>query len=241
MERNLFILSQLDTTCFQQKALAEKQISDIERAYASLCEESFPFGVRLGELRRCGEHLIELTLWPQNGALRTRIFVCYFLRRWITQINELGLGLHVEELSGSDAPTQNSFFRCWIGVPEKPYYLKDIQFSSALSLEQYVFFQNFSQPANKEQLNALGYFELFYQIKFLPSRKGTSPWRFVLGRDTVECYLFEEAAEDVAFDAGNVMSALEALFQSQGYAVEWRVEPKKRERGYYIGMAMISD
>lgn len=240
MERNLFILSQLDTTRFQQTSLTAKQISDIERVYASFCEESFPFGVRLGELRRCEQHLMELTLCPQDGALRTRIFVCYFLRRWITWINELGLGLHVEELHESDTPAEDSFFRCRIGVPEKPYYLKDIQFSSALSLEQYVFFQNFSQPANKEQLEALGYFELFYQIKFLPSRKGTSPWRFVLGRDTVECYLFGEAAEDVAFDGGNVMAAVEALFQSQGHAVEWRVEPRKREMGYYIGMAMIS-
>lgn len=194
-----------------------------------------------------GPHYIGLE--ELNKDRSTAIYGGYYMEKLITDLNKLGLDT------------------CWVGVGDlsenfKKEIFQDLEgeinyilaigysklknpfvnepFSERLGVEEVVYSGGIGKSIDHKELEHRGLEDLFYYVRFAPSKENLQPWRFLLEKDKVTLFIKQEEGHKTSYmDAGIIMYYFEALGKSAGINDEWQlidgVHEDKDGKYEYIG------
>lgn len=163
----------------------------------------------------------------------TLIYGAYNMERMITTLNEKGLStcwISLENLDQSfkkevfGDSTNNIEYILAFGYqkPQPPY--SEAPFSIKLGIEDFVYSDEIEKEIDTDKLDAMGLMDLFYYIRFAPSRKNLQPWRFILKDTTIELLLvYEDWDRYQLMDAGVIMYYFEQMTKSLGIVNKWQL------------------
>lgn len=168
-----------------------------------------------------------------NDYDSTLIYGAYYMEKMITSLNEKGLAtcwISLEDLDDNSKKevfgesTNNIKYILAFGYqkPQPPF--SEEPFSVKLGIEDFVYSDKIEKEIDTDKLDAMGLMDLFYYIRFAPSRKNLQPWRFILKDTRVELLLvYEEWDKYLFMDAGVIMYYFEEMAKSLGVNNKWQL------------------
>lgn len=171
----------------------------------------------------------------------TLISGAYHIEKLITKLNSYGLGTCWVTVNDLDKETKERAFGeidgeidfiLAIGYAKKkrPYRQKVV--SEKISIEELVFQDEICNNAEVDDLESHGLADLFYYVRYSPSKMNLQPWRFLLedhGKVTL-LLGYEKWNDSLLIDAGIIMYYFEELAKKQGSKNKWQlIEPKEVE------------
>lgn len=161
------------------------------------------------------------------------IYGAYNMERMITTLNKKGLStcwITLENLDESfkkevfGESTKDIKYILAFGYqkPQPPF--SEEPYSVKLGIEDFVFSDKIEKEIDTDKLDAMGLMDLFYYIRFAPSRRNLQPWRFILKDTTIELLLaYEEWDRYLFMDAGVIMYYFEQMTKSLGISNKWQL------------------
>lgn len=112
------------------------------------------------------------------------------------------------------------------GYPYIDASYKDESRSDRLSVSEIVFHKTFGNVMSLDDIERLGFEEVFFYMRFAPSWGNLQPWRFVLQSDRLILAMKQNQALEAhtgLIDAGIAMLYLDSAMKSKGYSGTWSV------------------
>lgn len=168
-----------------------------------------------------------------NNNKSTEIYGAYYMEKLITDLNRLGLDtcwVSIGDLSKDlkkdifiDLEGQTNYLLA-IGYRKPKNPLINEPFSERLGVEEIVYSKNLGEEISPRELEHRGLDDLFYYVRFAPSKGNCQPWRFLLGKDKVTLIIEHEEGQKPNYtDAGIIMYYFEALGRAIGIMGEWEL------------------
>lgn len=163
----------------------------------------------------------------------TALYGAYYMEKLITDLNDLGLDtcwVSVGELS--EKLKKDIFenlegelnYLLAIGYSKLKSPFVNEPFSERLGVEEIVYNGEIGKELDPQELEHRGLEDLFYYVRFAPSKQNLQPWRFLLEKDKVVLLIkHEECLDSNYVDAGIIMYYFEALGKSAGINGEWEL------------------
>lgn len=110
------------------------------------------------------------------------------------------------------------------GYPYIDASYKDESHSDRLSIKEIVYYKTFGSTMELDDIEKLGFEEVFFYMRFAPSWGNLQPWRFVLQSDKLILTMKKnETLEPHIWwiDAGIAMLYLDTAMRSKGFSGEW--------------------
>lgn len=168
-----------------------------------------------------------------NDFDSTLIYGAYTMERMITILNEKGLKtcwISLEDLDDNTKKevfgesTNNIEYILAFGYQKPEDRFSESPFSVRFGIEDFVYSDEIEKEIDTDKLEAMGLMDLFYHIRFAPSRKNLQPWRFILKDTTIELLLAYEEWDRYSFmDAGVIMYYFEQMTKSLGINNKWQL------------------
>ncbi len=102
---------------------------------------------------------------------------------------------------------------------------RDAPISGRLSIEEVVYLKQWGQNASIEELDVLGFTEVFYYMRLAPSTANKQPWRFVVDKDQFVLVMSkDDGYEDdrlACIEAGIAMLYFEVAMHGEGFPGRW--------------------
>lgn len=163
----------------------------------------------------------------------TEIYGAYYMEKLITDLNKLGLDtcwISVGDLSEKlkketfEKLEGETNYLLAIGYSKLKNPFVNEPFSERLGVEEIVYSEEIGKAIEPKELEYRGLNDLFYYVRFAPSKQNLQPWRFILKRDKVVLLIkHEKAIEPNYMDAGIIMYYFEALGKAVGLNEEWEL------------------
>lgn len=175
----------------------------------------------------------------------TAIYGAYYMEKLITDLNRLGLDtcwvsigdLTKEEKIQAFGNYQGEInYILAIGYSKLKNPFLNEPSSERLGVEEIVYSGGIGKEIEPHELENRGLEELFYYVRFAPSKQNLQPWRFLLEKDKVTLFIkHREGVEGNYMDAGIIMYYFEALGKAAGITGEWELidGSHKAEDGIY--------
>ena len=112
------------------------------------------------------------------------------------------------------------------GYPYIDASYKDESKSDRLSISEIVYNKTFGNTMSLDEIEQLGFEEVFFYMRFAPSWGNLQPWRFVLQADRLILAMKRNEvleAHTGLIDAGIAMLYLDSAMKSKGFSGEWTV------------------
>jgi hypothetical protein len=112
------------------------------------------------------------------------------------------------------------------GYPFIDASYKDESRSGRLSIKEIVYNKKFGTTMELDDIEKLGFEEVFFYMRFAPSWGNLQPWRFVLQSDKLILAIKKnELLEPHIWwiDAGIAMLYLSSAMKSKGFSGEWKL------------------
>lgn len=176
-------------------------------------------------------HYIGLEQLNMNKS--STIYGAYYMEKLITDLNELGLDTCWVGIGNLEKGSKKEIFKDLEGEmnyllaigyskPKNPF--ANQPFSERMGVEELVFSEEMEKKIDQEELENRGLEDLFYYIRFAPSKANLQPWRFLLEKDKVTLLIkYEEGEKPNYVDAGIVMYYFEELGKSVGINEKWKL------------------
>lgn len=171
----------------------------------------------------------------------TIISGAYHIEKLITRLNSHGLDTCWVTVNDLDKQTKERAFGeidgdidfiLAIGYAKKKRPFEQKVVSEKISIEEMVFQGEICKNASAEELETQGLTDLFYYVRYSPSKMNQQPWRFLLedhGKVTL-LLGYEKWNDSLLVDAGIIMYYFEELAKRQGSKNKWQlIEPKEVE------------
>ena len=164
----------------------------------------------------------------------------YHMEKLITDLNRLGLETcwisantigdeFKETVFGEHTGTIDYMIAVGYGKRKNPF-LKESA-SQRLGVDEIVYSSNMGKKLEDHELEHRGLDDLFYYVRFAPSRWNSQPWRFLLQNDKVTL-LTKQKEDDThhLVEAGIIMYYFKELAKTIGLENEWQAVD-----GTYVG------
>lgn len=175
----------------------------------------------------------------------TYIYGAYYLEDIIGRLSMIELGTcWISLYSVSDDLKRKVFntkdnidFILGFGKPVQKSILEEEQYSNRASVEDLVYFNDFSNNATIEELENYGLDEIFYYLRLAPSAFNKQPWRFLIKDGKIELYIEEYEGNVNLTDSGIVMYYYEKLAELMGITATWDLSasPSVKTDNKFIG------
>ncbi len=231
---------------FRNKKIEIEKIKTI-KSYIKLSEEdngSFKF-----RLYENGDYLYEqlkgiggysglmiesphyIALEETNDDRNTLIYGAYKMEELITKLNQLGLETcwvsvdtikdeFKERLFGGHTGNIDYMIAIGYGKRKNPFVKEST--SSRLGVDEIVYSERIGEQVEDQELEHRGLGDLFYYVRFAPSKWNSQPWRFLLEKDRVILLIrYKEDYFQHLVEAGIVMYYFKELSKTIGIEDEW--------------------
>ena len=147
-------------------------------------------------------------------------------------IEEEILGIIALGYARGDSRVSNIFSRQGIDSVDKAmsYQHVDSEFREApvsgrLSVEEVVYLKQWERNATLEELEVLGFSEVFYYMRLAPSTANKQPWRFIVDKNQFVLVMSKDDGYDDArlacLEAGIAMLYFQVAMNGEGYPGAW--------------------
>ncbi len=169
----------------------------------------------------------------------------YHMEKLITELHKMNLGtcwVTIDEVSeftresvlGQDYKEADYVLAVGYQKMQNPFAKES--FSERKSLEEIVC-DEMGNPIDPDFLEQRGLLDLFYYIRYAPSKKNAQPWIFVLKDNKVSLYM-EDDKHNLT-DAGIIMYYFEELAKLIGINNQWKLAEGSYEEYIKIGEIFI--
>lgn len=231
---------------FRNKKVETEKIKTIRSYIRSLEEDNGSFSFRLYEngdyiyeqLKGIGGYsglMIEsphyIALEETRDERNALIYGAYQMEKLITKLNQLGLEtcwVSVDTIKDEfkeivfGEHTGNIDYMIAVGYGKrKNPFAKEIT-SSRLGVDEIVYSERIGEKPEDQQLEHRGLGDLFYYVRFAPSKWNSQPWRFLLKKDRVILLIrYKDDYSQHLVEAGIVMYYFRELSRTIGIENEW--------------------
>lgn len=182
-----------------------------------------------------------IALVEKNDDDMTKISGAYHMEKLVTRLNSYDLGTCWISVNSLDEQSKEKTFGEVEGdinfilafgysKSKRPYQQKVV--SEKISVEELVFKDQICKNSLADDLEAQGLVDLFYYVRYAPSKKNLQPWRFLLeeGGKVTLLLGYEKWEDSLLIDAGVIMYYFDELAKRQGSRNKWQlIEPKEEE------------
>ena len=177
-----------------------------------------------------------LILETMNNQETNIIYSAYYMEKFISKINSLGLDTCWVSVGDIDKDAKDKIFGEKVGEidyilaigyskPKNPFISES--FSERIGIEDLVYSNEIGNPIDMEELENRGLSDLFYYVRFAPSARNKQPWRFLLEDDKLTLLLQNIEGEELdLMDAGIIMYYFESLASTIGINSGWKLIDK---------------
>lgn len=231
---------------FKNKKVDLKTIKDIKSHLSSLDEEIGGIKFRLYEN---GDHIYEqlkgiggysglMIDSPHYIALEqieddrdALIYGAYNMEKLITELNRLGLETcwisvdtiedeFKETVFGEHTGIIDYMIAVGYGKRKNPFVKEST--SERLGVDELVYSASIGKNLDDQELEHRGLDDLFYYVRFAPSKWNLQPWRFLLEKDKVTLLIkYKEDDTQHLVEAGIIMYYFKELAKTIGLENEW--------------------
>ncbi|HHX68419.1 MAG: nitroreductase family protein [Miniphocaeibacter sp.] len=248
MRLNEFMEQRKSSREYKNKKLSKKEISLVEEILDDVNKEAKKYGVEYrlfngkdifdglkGEGGYSGvmiEAPAYITLGMSDLNDKAYIYGSYYLEDIIGKLSNLGFGTCWVSLFSVDNKIKENVFKLnetidfilAFGKPITQSILTDEPYSNRLSMEEFVYFNDFNTPATVEKLEGYGLDEIFYYLRNAPSAFNKQPWRFLIKDGKIDLFIDDFQGNVNLTDAGIVMYYYEELAALAGINASWDLE-----------------
>lgn len=161
----------------------------------------------------------------------TMIYGSYYMEKLITELNRLGIDTCWVSIGNIDQEFKDEVFGehvghidyiLSIGYGKRKNPFINEPFSERMGVEDIVFSGEIENKIIDHELEHRGLDDLFYYVRFAPSKANLQPWRFLLKKDRVVMLIkHKECEQPNLVDAGIVMYYFKELGRSIGIENNW--------------------
>lgn len=163
----------------------------------------------------------------------TLIYSSYYMEKLITKLNKLGLETcwvsvgNIEKefkykVFGEHVGDINYILAIGYGKRKNPFINEPT--SDRMGVEEIVYSGGIERKVDDHELEHRGLDDLFYYVRFAPSKANLQPWRFLLEKDKVTLFIkYLEGEIPNLVDAGIIMYYFKELAKSIGIENEWEL------------------
>lgn len=176
-------------------------------------------------------HYISLEMNSSSESERIRLG--YLLESVNTALVEEGLGTCWITIDRVDIETKKRLFGeageavdflIGIGEAKGKKIFSHNQVTPRLSIDKFVFKDDFDTPASVEELEQRGLIDVFSSVRFAPSHMNSQPWRFLIQDEKINLYMVRSKWDQRSLvDIGVMMFYFEAMANSMGNHTEWEL------------------
>lgn len=243
-----FLRNRKSTREFKNKKISTDIINDIELYLGILEKENtegnfkfkwYEYGERIfEELKGIGGYSGIMVESPHYVGLDIHgdkdlglIYGAYYMEKLITMLNSLGLDTCWISIDQVDKDTKAKVFGEHIvemdylisfgyGKRKNPFVAET--FSERIGVDKLVFKDEIENPVDSDELENRGLSDLFYYVRFAPSKLNLQPWRFLLENDKITLLFKYDKEEDLnLIDIGIIMYYFETLARTIGIGNNW--------------------
>lgn len=156
----------------------------------------------------------------------------YHMEKLITQLNRLGIETCWISVGSIEADfketvfgehTGNIDYMLAIGYGKKRNPFIKQSTSERLGVDEIVCSGNIGKKVDEQELEHRGLDDLFYYVRFAPSRWNRQPWRFLLDKNKVTLLIrYDEKDTHHLVEAGIIMYYFKELAKTIGLENEWQ-------------------
>lgn len=168
-----------------------------------------------------------------NHDRSTELYGAYYMEKLITDLNKLGLDTCWISVGDLSEELRKDIFEnskgeinylLAIGYSKRKNPFVNEPFSERLGVEEIVYSEGLGKEIESKELKHRGLDDLFYYVRFAPSKGNCQPWRFLLDKDKVILLIKHEEGQKPNYtDAGIIMYYFEALGKAVGIMGEWEL------------------
>lgn len=233
---------------FRNKNIETEKIKTIKAYIKSSEEDNGSFKFRLYEngdyiyeqLKGIGGYsglMIEsphyITLEEIKEGRNALIYGAYHMERLITKLNLLGIETcwvsldtvkdeFKEKLFGEHTGNIDYMIAIGYGKRKNPF-AKEIT-SSRLGVDEIVYSEKIGEQIEDQELEHRGLGDLFYYVRFAPSKWNSQPWRFLLEKDKVTLLIkYKDDYGQHLVEAGIIMYYFKELAKAIRIENEWEL------------------